>query len=132
MCIAFTPRTVYEFVFAHVDGLPDISRVSKQAIGAFLDELERDLADRGGFRYVYLDFGRDSMEEFFLHERDRFLDFGDEVVLIGERTDGIARRIEEQYEEKYAGMHVPESLRQARRVARTFDLGQTEKKTEAE
>lgn len=122
MCIAFTPSTVYEFAFSHVDGLPDVRRISKQAIGAFIDALERDLAERGGFRYTYLAFGQDDVERFFMDERDRFLDFGDEVVFCGEFADDEARRIEERYEERYAGMGVPESLRVARLEARAFDL----------
>lgn len=118
MCVAFSPGTIYGYAFSHDDGLDDVIRLQRRDIGRFCSVLEQDLTERLSHRIpsrsVCLVMGRDEVETFFVNQRDRFLDFGDEVLFIGTDSQCDAKWIEA----KYGDPDVTASLRTARRAIR--------------
>lgn len=118
MCVAFSPYTIYSYAFSHDDGLEDVARLRKKDIATFCSVLNRDLtkrlARRIPHRSVYFATGQDDIDSFFWEYRDEFLDFGDEVVHIGDNPRHDAK----WFESKYADDDVTASLRKARKVIR--------------
>lgn len=119
MTIAFSARTMYEYLFSlDEDGLlTPANRLPKTAVGTFARTLEQTLEGDGDpfHRHVFVDLSRDSIEELFLVEaRERFLDFGSEVVFIGSPDAETAREIEGRYDDEL----VTRALRRARASAR--------------
>ena len=123
MAIAFSPKTVYEYLFSREPSAPDTHQIDKGAVAAFCDALSREIYSHASagpqYKYVFFDLGRDAMLEFFDSERDRFLDFGSYVVFTGDCGDGQSGLIEERYGDPV----VTDALRVARREARNLSTG---------
>lgn len=123
MAIAFSPKTVYEYLFSREPSAPDVREIGKEAVAVFCDALSREISACASasprYKYVFFDLGRDAMAEFFDSERDRFLDFGSYVMFTGDFGDGQSGLIEERYGDPV----VTDALRVARREARNLSTG---------
>ena len=122
MCVAFGMSDVYEFAFSTDGKLAATHELDKRAIEVFRHALEREIvahsSESAHYKYVHFALDRRSADEFFLANRDRFLDFGPTVVFNGDSSEEQARRIES----KYGDPVVISALRTARQEARSLSF----------
>lgn len=124
MCIAFSARTVHEYLFSHDAGLDDVTELGKGSVRRFCQELAGALSESGDpwLRHAHFGLGRDEVEAFFAGARGTFLDFGDSVALARPLPASTGEGIERRYEERYGGSGVvTAALRLARMAARRTD-----------
>lgn len=119
MAFAFSVGTVFDYMFSLCDGLKTVRKFSYEQVGEFVSVLEREITSKAQpmcpwYKYVYMDIGEDSLEQFFMNNRDRYLDFGAEFIFIGEFDENIATEIEKKYDDEV----VIEALRKARHAVR--------------